>query len=148
MSSAGTQHLDAEDQIRRTAAEWLELRLTPDDLVQLSHQGFVGSSVLPSGAKCFKLRFRNADGRQRVVYLGVDSSLARGVARELVRRQSAIRRRRHLNQLIRAARRRFAIASGASNRCWLHPAGDFMGGHYGPRPQSPAPITDQNCFMT
>jgi hypothetical protein len=86
------------------AAAWLQARLAPADLARLSSQGFVSAGPLPSGAACYKLRYRGADGRQRVLYLGVDQRLAMAVAADLKRRQRTIRWDRTVRRLVRQAR--------------------------------------------
>jgi hypothetical protein len=87
-----------------SAAAWLAGRLAADDLAALERQGFVRGERLPSGASAFKLRFRK-EGRQRVVYLGVDAAFAAAVSAELQRRQAVMRRRRALARSVKAARR-------------------------------------------
>ena len=94
---------------RKSAAEagdrWLSARLSPDEMLLLDRQGFVAFDRLRSGATRAKLRFRDRDGRQRVVYLGVNLALAEQVAAHLAVRQAATRRRRASKRLQRRARR-------------------------------------------
>ncbi|MBA4107946.1 MAG: hypothetical protein C0485_19615 [Pirellula sp.] len=84
---------------------WLSARLPCAEMLMLDRQGFVSYARLPSGARCAKLRFRQADGRQRVVYLGVDVALAAQVAAHLAERQAATRWRRSSKRLHRRGRR-------------------------------------------
>ncbi len=78
------------------------LRLSSDDRAGLESQGFVAPERLPSGAVCYKLRFREAvTGRQRVRYIGTDAKVAADVAKELEELQ---RDRKYLRQLTRQAR--------------------------------------------
>lgn len=84
---------------------WLSARLPADDMAMLARQGFVSYERLLSGARCAKLHFRQPDGRQRVVYLGVNVALAAQVAAHLAERQTAKRLRRSSRQLHRRGRR-------------------------------------------
>lgn len=80
---------------------WLSDRLPPADMALLARQGFVSRERLPSGVLCAKLRFRDDDGRQRVVYLGVDVRRAEQVAAHLAESQAAVRSRRLSERLHR-----------------------------------------------
>lgn len=73
---------------------WLDARLEAKDRACLGKQGFVHISRLPSGKSCGKLRYRNASGRQCVIYLGVDLRLATQVSAALDELQRSRRRRR------------------------------------------------------
>ena len=59
------------------AAQWLDAHVGVADLDCLARQGSVAWTALPSGAVAYKLRYRDAEGRQRVRYLGVNETLAR-----------------------------------------------------------------------
>jgi len=101
--------LPSAESCKMSAAEaggrWLSARLSPAEMTLLDRQGFVAFDPLRSGATRAKLRFRDGDGRQRVVYLGVNFALAEQVAAHLAVRQAATRRRRACKRLQRRARR-------------------------------------------
>ncbi|QDT73694.1 hypothetical protein [Lacipirellula limnantheis] len=78
---------------------WLAERLTPAQLKALASQGFVAFHRLPSGARCAKLRYRDAARRQRVLYVGTNEELAAGVVAALAECQSSLRRRRQVRAL-------------------------------------------------
>jgi len=103
---------NTEPKHANAASGWLEAHVPAEDAPLLARQGFVSRSRLRSGSMCHKLRYRNAQGRQQVRYLGVDPSLAAAVADELARRQ--FRRRRH--RQLRSALRRAGQALRASKR--------------------------------
>lgn len=103
-------HAVEEDEQAEDAAaigeRWLRSRLSPEEMGRLSTQGFVARHRLPSGARCAKLRFRDATGRQIVRYMGVDPKLADGVASALAHRQRTCKRRHAAAHLVRCDRRK------------------------------------------
>jgi hypothetical protein len=84
--------------------------MTNDDATLLSRQGIVRGERLPSGSTAFKLRYRDSVGRQRVLYIGLDASLAAELTAELVSRQANVRGRRALRRSIDAARRQMRLS--------------------------------------
>lgn len=81
-----------------------DLALTPDDYRDLRRQGSVCSEGR-RGTIYFKLRFRTADGRQRVRYLGSDPVVAESIRRELRQLQTHRRCRTELSRRHREARK-------------------------------------------
>jgi hypothetical protein len=86
-----------------TAQNWLNERLTSDQQHLLSHQGFVAAEQLPSGRSIYKLRFRDAERRQRVLYIGAAPQLAQALADRLTELQAQRRGRAVLRQAMAAA---------------------------------------------
>jgi len=82
-----------------SAEPWLTARLTASELRLLSRQGFVSSERLASGRPVYKLRFRAAAGRQRVLYVGVNQQHAEDLRRHLQTLQRARFERRELQRL-------------------------------------------------
>jgi hypothetical protein len=68
------------------ARDWLAARLSPAELAALARQGSVSLDRPARGRPRAKLRFRY-QGKQRVVYIGVNAALAAEIAAELRRRQ-------------------------------------------------------------
>jgi hypothetical protein len=85
------------------AQSWLRQHLTDQELHLLESQGFVSAYRLPSGSICYKLRFRNNQKCQRVIYIGTDSQKADAVRAELHQLQARHIRRLQLNRLVSKA---------------------------------------------
>jgi hypothetical protein len=86
------------------AREWLHGRIPESQLGDLKRQGFVSEERLPSGATCFKLRFREKCGRQRVVYIGTDPVAAAAIRNELTRLQTERRLKKESREAVREAK--------------------------------------------
>ncbi len=86
-----------------TAADWLDQRLTPDDQRLLARQGYVAAERLPSGRVIYKLRLRDAERRQRVLYIGSDARLAGALEQLLEERQAQRRVKAELRRAMAAA---------------------------------------------
>lgn len=80
-----------------------DLALTPEDYRTLRRQGSVCSEGR-RGTIYYKLRFRTADGRQRVRYLGSDPAVAESIRCELRQLQTYRRCRTELSRRHREAR--------------------------------------------
>ena len=89
---------------------WLERRVSRHDMIRLQRQGFVNQQRLPSGNDCFKLRFRNENGRQRVVYIGTDLGLAEAIRNELMVLQTERRIQREAREAVKKANRALAAS--------------------------------------
>jgi hypothetical protein len=87
--------------MRPSAAEqWLNARLSPEEQRVLQRQGYVAPERLPSGRTAFKLRYRDADCRQRAVYIGVDQRLANLIAGHLAALQESRRAKSECRRLM------------------------------------------------
>jgi hypothetical protein len=86
-----------------TADDWLDKRLTTDDQRLLARQGYVAAERLPSGRLIYKLRFRDASRRQRVLYVGGDARLAGALEQLLGERQAQRRVKAELRRAMAAA---------------------------------------------
>jgi hypothetical protein len=85
------------------AQSWLDKRLAPEQQRLLRRQGFVTAEALPSGRQIYKLRYRDAERRQRVLYIGADAQLAQAVADRVAELQVERRRRAELRRAMAAA---------------------------------------------
>ena len=81
-----------------------DLALTAEDYLALRRQGCVCSEDR-RGTIYYKLRFRAADGRQRVRYLGSDPAVAESIRHELQHLQATRRSRAELSRRHREARK-------------------------------------------
>jgi len=120
--------------IRRLA----DLNLAPEELRELTRQGFIAREYRGDSGPFFKIRFR-VRGRQIVRYLGSDVHTAAAVARELRALQAGRRLARFLGRL-RAQARRLLRRAKRRLEPLLRARGFYLHGHtvrrrrHGPKP--------------
>jgi len=79
------------------------LKLTEEDLMMLTRQGFISCETRPGRTPRFKLRFRR-EGKQVVRYIGCDAGQAKSLREELAELQMRRKAERRLSAVTRQAR--------------------------------------------